>query len=57
MEIDGHARWGHEFKMIVDSNGDSTGFQRELNRFNEKQLEDWLASYTPKRRENTFRDC
>ncbi len=48
MEIDGHARWGHDFKMIVDPNGDSTGFQRELNRFNEQQLEEWLAAYTPK---------
>nr|WP_319511310.1 sulfatase [uncultured Draconibacterium sp.] len=48
MKIDGHARWGHDFKMIVDPNGDSTGFDRELARFNEKQLEDWLAAYTPK---------
>ena len=48
MQIDGHARWGHDFKMIVDPNGDSTGFDRELARFNEKQVEDWLAAYTPK---------
>jgi arylsulfatase A-like enzyme len=51
MEIDGHARWGHDFKMVVDPNGDSTGFHRELNRFNEKQLEDWLAAYNPKNEE------
>jgi len=48
MQIDGHARWGHDFKMIVDPNGDSTGFDRELRRFNEKQREDWLNAYTPK---------
>jgi arylsulfatase A-like enzyme len=48
MEIDGHAQWGHDFKMIVDPNGDSTGFTREFRRFNEKQIEDWLAAYTPK---------
>ncbi|MCK5208570.1 MAG: sulfatase, partial [Cyclobacteriaceae bacterium] len=48
MKIDGHARWGHDFKMIVDPNGDSTGFNRELNRFNDKQREDWLNAYTPK---------
>lgn len=48
MEIDGDAQWGHDFKMIVDPNGDSTGFINELKRFNEKQLDDWLAAYTPK---------
>ena len=48
MQIDGHARWGHDFKLIVDPNGDSTGFDRELRRFNEKQKEDWLNAYTPK---------
>ncbi len=48
MQVDGHARWGHDFKMIVDPNGDSTGFYRELNRFNDKQREDWLNAYTPK---------
>jgi arylsulfatase A-like enzyme len=48
MQIHGHAQWGHDFKMIVDPNGDSTGFHRELNRFNEKQRKDWLAAYTPK---------
>ena len=48
MQIHGHAQWGHDFKMIVDPYGDSTGFHRELNRFNDKQREDWLAAYTPK---------
>ena len=48
MQIDGHARWGHDFKMVVDPNGDSTGFHRELNRFTDKQRKDWLNAYTPK---------
>ena len=48
MQIDGHAMWGHDFKMIVDPNGDSTGFHRELNRFTTTQKADWLAAYTPK---------
>ncbi|MBW6535633.1 MAG: sulfatase [Mariniphaga sp.] len=51
MQIHGHAQWGHDFKMVVDPNGDSTGFHRELNRFNDKQREDWLAAYTPKNEE------
>ncbi len=48
MQIDGHARWGHDFKMLVDPDGNPTGFENELKRFNEKQKEDWLAAYTPK---------
>ncbi len=48
MEIDGHARWGHDFKMVVDPHGDSTGFDRELARFTPEQLEQWNAAYGPK---------
>ncbi|NJN27217.1 MAG: sulfatase [Cyclobacteriaceae bacterium] len=48
MEIDGHARWGHDFKMIVDPNGDSTGFYNELKRMDSTQRANWLAEYTPK---------
>jgi arylsulfatase A-like enzyme len=51
MEIAEHMRWGHDFKFIVDPNGDSTGFSRELARYNEEQLDDWLAAYTPKNEE------
>jgi arylsulfatase A-like enzyme len=51
MKIDGHARWGHDFKMITDPNGDSTGFYNELKRFDENQRQDWLAAYTPKNEE------
>jgi arylsulfatase A-like enzyme len=48
MEIDGHARWGHDFKMVVDPYGDSTGFANELKRFNPDQLAKWKAAYDPK---------
>lgn len=48
MEVDGHAMWGHDFKMLIDPNGDSTGFDRELARFNEEQLRQWNAAYEPK---------
>jgi arylsulfatase A-like enzyme len=51
MQIHGHAMWGHDFKMVVDPYGDSTGFHNEFRRFNEKQKEDWLAAYTPKNEE------
>ncbi len=48
MKVDGHAQWGHDFKMLTDPDGNETGFANELNRFNEKQKADWLAAYTPK---------
>ncbi len=48
MQIDGHAMWGHDFKMVVDPNGDTTELARQLKRLNEKQRADWLAAYTPK---------
>ena len=51
MEVDGHAQWGHDFKMVVDPNGDSTGFTRELERFTAEQLEQWKAAYDPKNEE------
>lgn len=48
MQIDGHALWGHDFKMLTDPGGNSTGFENELNRFTEQQKKEWLAAYTPK---------
>lgn len=48
MQIHGHAKWGHDFKMIVDPDGDSTGFYNQLKRFTPQQKADWLAAYTPK---------
>ena len=48
MEIDGHAMWGHDFKMVVDPNGDSTGFDRDLARLTDEQRAQWNAAYDPK---------
>ncbi|MEQ9287356.1 MAG: sulfatase [Cyclobacteriaceae bacterium] len=48
MQIDGHARWGHDFKLIVDPNGDSTRLGAQLKRFDDNQLKAWLGAYTPK---------
>lgn len=48
MQIDGHAKWGHDFKLLTDPDGKPTGFERELARFNEKQLADWNTAYKPK---------
>jgi arylsulfatase A-like enzyme len=51
MEIHGHARWGWDFKMVINPDGDSTEFINQLKRFTPKQREDWLAAYTPKNEE------
>lgn len=48
MEIDGHAMWGHDFKFQVDPEGNETGFDEQLERFNDKQLSQWNAAYEPK---------
>ena len=48
MEVDGHAQWGHDFKMVIDPNGDSTGFDQQLARFTEEQLTQWKVAYDPK---------
>lgn len=49
MEIDGHARWGHDFKFQFDpTNGDTTWLVNQLKRLNPEQLADWLAAYEPK---------
>ncbi|MDD4226310.1 MAG: sulfatase [Mariniphaga sp.] len=45
MEIAGHMQWGHDFKLIVDPNGDSTNFIRDLRRMDEEQLANWMAAY------------
>jgi len=51
MQVDGHATWGHDFKLIVDPNGDSTGFMRDLNRMNPEQLANWMAAYESENQE------
>jgi len=51
MEVARHAQWGHDFKLIVDPNGDSTNFVSNLNRMNEKQRADWMAAYESENQE------
>lgn len=48
MRIDGHARWGHDFKMLTDPDGKYTDLNEELERFDDDQRKAWLAAYTPK---------
>lgn len=48
MKIDGHAGWGHDFKMVTDPDGNPTGFNKELDRLNDIQRADWIAAYKPK---------
>ena len=51
MQVDGHATWGHDFKLIVDPNGDSTGFMRDLDRMNPEQRANWMAAYESENQE------
>src|SRR3546814_6819522 len=37
MEINTHAQWGHDFKLIVDPQGDSTGFENKLERMKDRK--------------------
>ena len=48
MRIDTEARWGWDFKLLVDPNGDSTDFKNVLKRFSPEQKANWLGAYTPK---------
>ncbi len=48
MRIDRHARWGHDFKMLVDPDGEYTDLNEELERFDDDQRNAWLAAYAPK---------
>ncbi len=51
MEIAEHMRWGHDFKLIVDPNGDSTGFMNQLERLTPEQLENWMDAYEEENRQ------
>ena len=51
MKIDGHARWGHDFKLIVDPNGDTTEFYNDLKRMNPEQRANWMAAYESENQE------
>ncbi len=45
MEIARDAMWGHDFKLIVDPNGDSTNFVPDLKRMNDEQRANWMSAY------------
>jgi arylsulfatase A-like enzyme len=45
MEIDGHAQWGWDFKLLVSPDGDSTGYHRTLARMDEQQRALWMDAY------------
>ncbi len=45
MEIARHGQWGHDFKFIVDPNGDSTHFINDLKRMDEQQRAQWMEAY------------
>ncbi len=51
MEIDGHAMWGHDFKLIVDPDGDTTEFYNDIKRMNEEQRANWMAAYESENQE------
>ena len=48
MRVDQHARWGHDFKMRVDPDGELTDLNEELERFDNEQRGAWLTAYTAK---------
>nr|MBD3622668.1 sulfatase [Sunxiuqinia sp.] len=50
MEIAEHARWGGDFKLLVDPDGKPTGFEKALQRLTDEQRAQWMAAYEPKNR-------
>ena len=51
MKIDGHATWGHDFKLIVDPDGDTTEFYNDIKRMNPEQRANWMAAYESENQE------
>ena len=51
MKIDGEAMWGHDFKLVVDPNGDSTNFVPDLKRMNAEQRANWMSAYESENQE------
>ena len=51
MEIDGHARWGHDFKLQVNPAGEVTKLVEELERFHPDQLAQWNTAYEAENQE------
>src|SRR5690554_2602857 len=48
MEIDGHAKWGQDFKLKIGPDGQETGCEKQLERYTEEQRRQWDAAYEPK---------
>lgn len=48
MEVDGHAQWGIDFKLLKDPDGNETDFDKHLARMTEEQRAKWMAAYEPK---------
>ncbi|MDA3823693.1 MAG: sulfatase [Bacteroidales bacterium] len=55
MTIDGTASWGPDFKMLIDPDGNITGYEKDLNRLNAEQRKQWLEAYVPKN--DAFREA
>ncbi len=51
MQIAGHGQWGHDFKFIIDPNGDSTHFIHDLRRMDEQQRSQWMDAYEEENQE------
>ena len=51
MKVDGHAMWGHDFKLIVDPNGDTTNFYNDIKRMNPEQRANWMDAYESENQE------
>src|SRR5690606_34800361 len=51
MEVAKHAMWGHDFKLIVDPNGDTTAFYNDIKRMNPEQRANWMAAYESENQE------
>jgi len=45
MEVNRDMMWGHDLKLIVDPNGDSTNFVPDLKHMNEEQRANWMSAY------------
>jgi arylsulfatase A-like enzyme len=45
MEIARDGRWGHDFKLIVNPEGDSTEFVSDLKRMDDQQRKLWMNAY------------
>lgn len=51
MEVATHAMWGHDFKLIVDPNGDTTAFYNDIKRMNPEQRANWMDAYESENQE------